>query len=150
MMASLTAFSRRSVQLLLVIFLGLGALPAVSGGLSPKDQKQIIDVVQGQLNAFAKDDAAKAFSYAAPNIKRLLGSAENFLEMVRSQYEVLYRPASTIFMQPVGEGREAVLKVQMTDEDGDDWIATYTLERQKDKAWRITGCAVREATGTRV
>ena len=70
--------------------------------------------------------------------------------MVRSQYEVVYRPASTSFMQPVGEGGEAMLKVQMTDEDGDDWIATYTLERQKDKAWRITGCAVREATGTRV
>ena len=150
MMASLTGFSRRAVQLFIVAFLGLAALPAVSAGLSPKDQKQIIDVVQGQLNAFAKDDAAKAFSYAAPNIKRLLGSAENFLEMVRSQYEVVYRPASTIFMQPVGEGREAMLKVQMTDEDGDDWIATYTLERQKDKAWRITGCAVREATGTRV
>jgi len=150
MMASLTGFSRRAVQLFIVAFLGLAAFPAVSAGLSPKDQKQIIDVVQGQLNAFAKDDAAKAFSYAAPNIKRLLGSAENFLEMVRSQYEVVYRPASTIFMQPVGEGREAMLKVQMTDEDGDDWIATYTLERQKDKAWRITGCAVREATGTRV
>ncbi len=150
MMASLTAFSRRAIQLFIVAFLGLAALPAMSAGLSPKDQKQIIDVVQGQLNAFAKDDAAKAFSYAAPNIKRLLGSAENFLEMVRSQYEVVYRPASTIFMQPVGEGREAMLKVQMTDEDGDDWIATYTLERQKDKAWRITGCAVREATGTRV
>lgn len=150
MMASLTGFSRRAVQLFIVAFLGLTALPAVSAGLSPKDQKQIIDVVQGQLNAFAKDDAAKAFSYAAPNIKRLLGSAENFLEMVRSQYEVVYRPASTIFMQPVGEGREAMLKVQMTDEDGDDWIATYTLEKQKDKAWRITGCAVREATGTRV
>ena len=150
MMASLTAFSRRAIQLFIVAFLGLAALPAMSAGLSPKDQKQIIDVVQGQLNAFAKDDAAKAFSYAAPNIKRLLGSAENFLEMVRSQYEVVYRPASTIFMQPVGEGGEAMLKVQMTDEDGDDWIATYTLERQKDKAWRITGCAVREATGTRV
>jgi hypothetical protein len=150
MMASLTGFSRRAVQLFIVAFLGLGALPAASAGLSPKDQMQIIDVVQGQLNAFAKDDAAKAFSYAAPNIKRLLGSAENFLEMVRSQYEVVYRPASTIFMQPVGEGGEAMLKVQMTDEDGDDWIATYTLQRQKDKAWRITGCAVREATGTRV
>jgi hypothetical protein len=150
MMASLTGFSRRSVQLFIVALLGLGALPAASAGLSPKEQKQIIEVVQGQLNAFAKDDAIKAFSYAAPNIKRLLGSAENFLEMVRSQYEVVYRPASTIFMQPVGEGGEAMLKVQMTDEDGDDWIATYTLQRQKDKAWRITGCAVREATGTRV
>ena len=143
-------FSRQSVQLLVFFFLGLWALPTYAGGLSPKDQKQIIKVVQAQLNAFAQDDAAKAFSYAAPNIKHLMGSAENFLEMVRSQYEVVYKPSSTTFMQPMGEAGEAMLKVRMTDEDGDAWIATYTLQRQKNKVWRITGCAVSEATGTAV
>jgi hypothetical protein len=47
-------------------------------------------------------------------------------------------------------GFQAVLKVRMTDEDGDTWIATYTLQRQKTKVWRISGCAVNEATGTAV
>jgi hypothetical protein len=146
----IAGFSRQSVQLLILFFLGLLAFPTHSNSLSPKDQKQIIGVVQSQLNAFAQNDAAKAFSYAAPNIKHLLGSAENFLEMVRSQYEVVYKPASTIFMQPIGEAGEAVLKVRMTDADGDTWIATYTLQKQKNKVWRITGCAVNEATGTAV
>jgi len=143
-------FSRHAVQLLLIAFFGLWAMPASAGGLSPKDQKQIIAVVQAQLEAFAQDDAAKAFSYAAPNIRRLVGSAENFLEMVRTQYEIVYRPSATTFMQPTGEAGEAVLKVRMTDEDGDAWIATYTLQRQKTKVWRITGCAINEATGTAV
>jgi hypothetical protein len=102
------------------------------------------------LTAFSQDDAAKAFSYAAPNIRHLVGTAENFLEMVRTQYEIVYRPSSTIFMQPNGRAGEAVLKVQMTDEDGDAWIATYTLQKQKNKTWKITGCAVSEATGTMV
>ena len=143
-------FSKHAVQLLLIAFIGLWAMPASAGGLSPKDQKQIIAVVQAQLEAFAQDDAAKAFSYAAPNIRRLVGSAENFLEMVRTQYEIVYRPSATTFMQPTGEAGEAVLKVRMTDEDGDAWIATYTLQRQKTKVWRITGCAITEATGTAV
>jgi hypothetical protein len=132
----------------MIAFFGLGAMPAGAGGLSPKDQKQIIEVVQAQLDAFAQDDAAKAFSFAAPNIRHLMGSAENFLEMVRTQYEIVYRPSATTFMQPTGEAGEAVLKVRMTDEDGANWIATYTLHKQKTKVWRITGCAVNEATGT--
>lgn len=145
-----TGFSMRAVQLLMVAFFGIWALPASAGGLSPKDQKQIIEVVQAQLDAFAQDDAAKAFSLAAPNIRHLVGTAENFLEMVRTQYEIVYRPSSATFMQPMGEAGEAVLKVRMTDEDGDAWIATYTLQRQKSKVWRITGCAVNESTGTAV
>jgi hypothetical protein len=70
--------------------------------------------------------------------------------MVRTQYEIVYRPSSTTFMHPSGEAGEAVLKVQLTDEDGGVWIATYTLQRQKNKSWKITGCAVAEATGTMV
>jgi hypothetical protein len=134
----------------MVTMLGIWALPASARGLSPKEQKQIIEVVQAQLTAFSQDDAAKAFSFAAPNIRHLVGTAENFLEMVRTQYGIVYRPSSTTFMQPNGEGGEAFLKVQMTDEDGDTWTATYTLQKQKNKTWKITGCAVAEATGTMV
>lgn len=146
----ITGFSRRATQLIMVAFLGIWVLPASAGSLSPKDQRQIIEVVQAQLNAFAQDDAVKAFSFAAPNIRHLVGSAENFLEMVRTQYEIVYRPSSTTFMQPNGEAGEAVMKVRMTDEDGDAWIATYTLQRQKNKTWKISGCAVASATGTMV
>ena len=147
---SIAGFSRRAVQMFIFAILGIWALPASAGGLSPKEQKQIIEVVQAQLTAFSQDDAAKAFSYAAPNIRHLVGTAENFLEMVRTQYEIVYRPSSTIFMQPNGRAGEAVLKVQMTDEDGDAWMATYTLQKQKNKTWKITGCAVSETTGTMV
>lgn len=142
--------SRRAVQLLMLALLGMWALPASANGLNPKDQKQVIEVVQAQLNAFARDDAARAFSYAAPNIRQLLGSAENFMAMVRTQYEMVYRPSSITFMQPNGDAYAAELKLQLTDQDGDAWIATYTLQRQKNKTWRITGCTVAQATGTMV
>lgn len=143
-------FSRRAMQLLMVAFLCMGAVPASANGLSPKDRKQVIEVVQAQLKALAQDDAAKAFSYAAPNIKQLLGSAENFMAMVRMQYEVVYRPSSITFMQPSGDAGAAELVLQLIDKDGDAWIATYTLQRQKNKTWRITGCTLAPATGTMV
>jgi hypothetical protein len=76
------------------------ALPVGADDLGPKDQKQIIQVVQAQLNAFAQDDAVKAFSYSAPNIKQLMGNAENFIELVRTRYQVVYRPISTSYMRP--------------------------------------------------
>lgn len=131
---------------------GLTALatPAQAGPLSARDEKAIIAVVQSQLDAFAAEDAEKAFSYAAPNIRALLGTAANFLEMVRSQYDIVVHPTSVVFFKPKGDGAVSVLKVQMTDEDGDVWNATYTLQRQKNRQWRITGCVITEAIGTMV
>ena len=126
------------------------AAGAFAGTLSPRDEKQIIAVVQSQLDAFAQEDAEKAFSFAAPNIRALLGTAENFLEMVRSQYDVVVHPVSVVFLKPKGDGTLSVIKVQLTDEDGDVWTATYTLQRQKNKQWRITGCVLAEALGSMV
>lgn len=141
---------RRLLQMAMLACCCLWVFPASADGLSSKDRRQIIEVVQGQLNAFAQDDAVKAFSYAAPKIRQMAGNAENFFEMVRSRYEVVYRPASAVFMRPSGDGDEAVLHVRMTDGEGTSWIATYALQRQKNRSWRIAGCMLNEATGTMV
>jgi predicted component of type VI protein secretion system len=114
---------------------------------STASEKQIIATVQAQLQAFANDDAEKAFSFAAPNIRSMMLNAENFMDMVRNHYAVVYRPSDVVFLKPKVKGNEAALGVQLTDSDGNDWIAIYTLERQKNKTWRITGCKLTEAAG---
>ena len=48
-------------------------------------------VIEAQLDAFRKDDAARAFSLATPGIREAFGSLENFMNMVRSAYAVVYR-----------------------------------------------------------
>ncbi len=111
-------------------------------GLSTLDAAQVRTVVQSQLAAFGKDDANKAFSYAAPNIRKTFGTAAVFLDMVRRSYPVVYRPASVAFLTPEVAANQAVQRVQMQDAAGDAYLAVYTLERQKNKAWRITGCQV--------
>jgi len=37
--------------------------------------------------------------------------------------------------------------VQMADSSGVSWLAVYSLEKQSNKAWRITGCVVVENRG---
>lgn len=37
---------------------------------------------------------------------------------------------------------EAFQRVQIMDADGNSWLAVYSLQRQHNKSWLITGCAV--------
>jgi hypothetical protein len=145
-----TLLWQRALKLALAPLLALSAFSAQAAGLTPKEEKEIVAVVQAQLNAFAADDAKKAFSFASPTIRKAMGNADNFMAMVRSEYQVVYRPASTAFLKPIGHANEAYVRVQLTDKDGDAWIATYTLERLKNRKWVITGCEVDQAVGTMV
>ncbi len=121
--------------------------PAHAAPFTAADEKSVRAVVQGQLAAFARDDANKAFSYAAPNVREAVGTAANFMAMVRNDYPVVYRPASVAFLKPEGKNEQAIQRVQMLDASGDSWLAIYSLQRQKNKTWRITGCVVVENKG---
>lgn len=128
---------------------GLHALqaPAHAATFTPADEKSVRLVVEAQLAALAKDDATKAFSYAAPNVRKAIGTASRFLSMVQNDYPVVYRPASVAFLKPQGDGDEVVQRVQMQDAAGNAWLAIYSLQRQKGNVWRIAGCVVIENKG---
>jgi len=115
--------------------------------IAAADEKKIQSVVQAQLDAFAADDAKRAFSYAAPSIRKVVGTADNFMAMVRQGYPAVYRPASVQFLKPESIDNEVMQRLQLTDGQGDNWIATYTMERQKDKSWRISGCTLAPQRG---
>lgn len=104
-------------------------------------------VVQAQLDAFAADDARRAFLLASPSARKHLGSPDNFINLVRKSYAVVYRPASVAFLKPQLVDGAVVLSVQMTDTRGAAWLATYTLERQPDGLFLIGGCELVENEG---
>ena len=128
-------------------------LPSHAEALSSQDEKALQTVVQSQLAAFAKDDADKAFSYAAPELRKSIGSSSAFMAMVKSSYPVVYRPASVVFLKPEStdtgakSGAEVIQRVQMLDASGASWLAVYSLQRQKDKSWRIASCVLLENKG---
>ena len=107
-------------------------------------------VVEAQLDAFAADDAERAFSYAATGIRAQFGDANNFMAMVRRGYPMVIRPAAVSFFQPqrdVGTPETVTQLVQLRDREGRLWNATYLLEQVTGAGWRISGCVVAAGSG---
>ena len=100
------------------------------------------NVIRSQEQAFSRDDATSAYSYAAPGIRELFPEASIFMFMVQHSYAPVYRHRSFEF----GEAREAgdaiAQRVHIVDENGEGWEALYTLERQADGTFKITGCTL--------
>lgn len=105
-------------------------------------------VIEQQLEAFRAGDAAAAYALAGPGIKRMFPSPERFIGMVRRGYKPVYDANDPVFLRgkAVGEG-EYAQEVALTDDAGTAWTALYTLARQPDGSWRITGCYLRKAPG---
>ena len=118
------------------------AAPNLPSTLSRTDEQAIRTVVQGQLDAFAADDAAAAFAFASPAIREQFGTAARFMNAVKAGYPVVYRPAHVVFLKPESWADGVVQGVRMTDADGVEWLATYRVSRQPDRRWRIDGCVV--------
>lgn len=118
-----------------------------SPGIPARDAAAIRSVIEAQLNAFAKDDAALAFSYAAPEIQSQFGNAQTFMRMVKTGYPAVYRPASVTFLKPERAEDETWQAVQLSDAEGQVWIASYRMQLQKSKLWRINGCTLEKSAG---
>jgi hypothetical protein len=131
---------RRLVLKAAFVLLALAPSLAWPQSISAADARAVREVIEAQLDAFKHDDAARAFSYAAPGIRETFGNPENFMAMVRAEYAVVYRPSSVNFDAPMIIGEELVQPVRMTDAQGHAWIALYPMEKQPDGTWRINGC----------
>jgi len=119
--------------------------PAIAADpmIGPSDGAAIHDVVQGQLNAFQHDDGEKAFSFAAPTIREIFRSSENFMNMVRSGYAPVYRPRKVEFgIVDVIDGTP-VQHVFVVGPDGTNLDALYYMEHETDGSWRIKGCELK-------
>jgi hypothetical protein len=130
----------RAVILLMAMFIGLSA-PLRAGD----DVAAAQAAIGAQAEAFGRDDATTAYSYAAPAVQGLFPQADIFMGMVRNGYAPVYRHKSFEF----GEGRAAdgmiAQRVHIIDADGVAWEAMYTLERQPDGSLKITGCTLLKA-----
>jgi hypothetical protein len=108
--------------------------------LSEVDRRAIRQVIERQLEAFQRDDAAGAFAFASPGIQAEFETADRFLDMVRSCYEPVYRPRSVMFQELLRVEGYPAQKVVLMAPDGDLVTALYLMEPQPDGRWRIQGC----------
>jgi len=131
------------------LFLALGLTQGAAHAADEAGREAARATVARQIEAFRKDDAATAYAQAAPAIQGMFPSPDTFLAMVRKGYAAVYR-ARTFRVDRVEDvGTDGVaLGATVQDEAGADWLALYTLEKQPDGAWRITGCQLTKAPGT--
>lgn len=116
--------------------------PQASAPATQPSTQVVRSVVEQQLNALKAQDALQAFALADHDMRSQFGTAEAFLTAVREQYPMLMHPVSVLFLKPETDGRIALQKVRMSDEEGSAWTLTYLLHRQQDDQWRISGCVV--------
>ena len=82
----------RMLLLLIALVAGSGVL-AFAG----EDVAAAQSVIQSQEEAFGRDDAAAAYTFAAPSIKSWYRTPETFMSMVRNGYAPVYRHRSFEF-----------------------------------------------------
>jgi hypothetical protein len=120
----------------LFAFLILCTLPAAAAD----DAAAAQSVIRSQVEAMARDDAATAYSYAAPAIHQRFPEANLFLGMVQQNYAPVYRHRSFEFGEVRAVDGKIAQAVHIVDAEGVPWEALYTLEQQDDGSLKISGC----------
>lgn len=128
----------RVLLVLILVLLGNAAADA-------DDIASAQSVIRAQEQAFGRDDAAAAYSYAAPAIRQTFPEPGIFMSMVQNSYAPVYRHRSFEFGETRVEGGWIGQRVHIVDANGEAWEAIYTLEQQADGSYKITGCTLLKA-----
>ena len=102
-------------------------------------------VIQAQEEAFARDDAAAAYAFAAPSIQSQFPTPDTFMHMVRNGYAPVYRHRSFEFGESTSVDGKLLQVVHIIDAEGGAWDAVYFLEAQADGSLKISGCVLKKA-----
>lgn len=130
------------------VFCALAAPIARAGdaGLTKADWKAIRKAISQQLAALRSGDAERAFGYASPGIRAQFGDALSFMAMVRSGYSPLLSARYTEFLEGAVIEGVIIQPLRLIAPDNTVRVALYTLERQPQGGWRITGCSLAPST----
>jgi hypothetical protein len=102
-------------------------------------------VIKAQEEAFGRDDAPTAYSFASPVIQNYFRNPDGFMFMVRNNYAPVYRHRSFEFgLSRIADGK-IIQEVGIVDADGVAWDALYTLETQADGSLKISACILKKA-----
>ena len=102
-----------------------------------KDQAKA--VIEAQIEAMAKDDWPKAYSFASPAIRKRFGSPQRFKEMVLKGYKIVYRPRSISFQGVENFGVASGFVFHLIGTDGQAARVVYLMIKDEDEGWRIAG-----------
>jgi hypothetical protein len=137
-------------SVLLALILPCWTTGATASEMDSADVKAIQEVVQSQLNALDEDDAVRAFALATESTRSVIGSAENFLRMIKEEYDPIYRHRRALFSTPEVIDGNTIQIVRVTARDNHVWLAVYKMQQESDGKWKIEGCQLLETTSVSV
>jgi hypothetical protein len=135
-------------SVLAVVLLAFMSMAAFAKSISATEKTEFQRIIAAQISAFRADDGPTAYSFAAPIVRNIFPTPEIFMSMVKRGYPQVYRPKSFNFTDALIDamGRPAQ-KMLVVGPDGKTYEALYSMEKQPDGTWRISGCTLLEIPG---
>ncbi len=135
-------------SILAIVLWGFMSLASMADSISAADKAEFQRIITAQITAFKADDGPAAYDFAAPVVRNIFPTPEIFMTMVKQGYPQVYRPQSFNFTEALIDpmGRPAQ-KMTVVGPDGKSYIALYSMEKQPDGTWRISGCTLLEIPG---
>ncbi len=129
----------------LFVLLILLALPVTAQEAQPPSPP-IQATIQSQIAAMAADDFAAAFTFAAPNIKGMFGTADRFEMMVRQGYPMVVAPRDVRMLELRSIAGNLWQRVLMVDQAGATHILDYMMV-ETPEGWQIGAVQILPSQG---
>jgi hypothetical protein len=110
------------------------------------DSAAITATINQQIAAFQADDFDRAFEFASPTIRQIFRTAENFGQMVRQGYPMVWRPAKLRFLELRRISGSLWQRVQVVDQQGQVHVLDYQMIKGPD-GWLINAVHLLKAPG---
>lgn len=128
----------RILSAVLALFLVL--TPATAQEVQPQNT-EIETVIASQLDAFQADDVDQAFTYAAPNIRQIFRTPENFGTMVQRGYPMVWRPGEVTYLELAEIGGALWQRVEIIDREGVRHHLGYQMT-EGENGWKISAVMI--------
>ena len=127
------------IRLIAVFFLSMSTL------LFADEKADIQSTISDQLRAFASDNFIEAFTHASPGIKDIFGTVENFSNMVKKGYPMVWRYNHFEFLnlEETPQGYSQIVRI--TDQNDKLFLLNYFMTNVAG-IWKISGVSIIEAS----
>ena len=127
------------IRLITVFFLSMSTL------LFADEKADIQSTISDQLRAFASDNFIEAFTHASPGIKDIFGTVENFSNMVKKGYPMVWRYNNFEFLnlEETPQGYSQIVRI--TDQKNKLFLLKYFMKNVAG-IWKISGVSIIEAS----
>ena len=123
-----------------LVCLGLFFMAAPSNA----QEDPIQNTIRAQIEAFQVDDFARAFTFASPTIQQMFVTPDNFGQMVREGYPMVWHPAQVQMMDLRSVAGSLWQRVRITDLKGQSYLMDYQMVEGPD-GWRINAVQMQKS-----